>query len=188
MPSKPLFVTGTDTEVGKTCICIALLRVARAQGLHSSGFKPVATGCTLENGEWRSDDALELIEMAGSDLDYATINPVALEPAIAAHSALVQVGRRVSAAELARHCRRIASEGADLVRVEGAGGWLVPLNSRETLTDVCIALEADVILVVGMKLGCLNHALLTVAAVESAGPTSSRSSFASSEPTETTPQ
>lgn len=100
MPSKPLFVTGTDTEVGKTFICIALLRVARAQGLHSSGFKPVATGCTLENGEWRSDDALELIEMAGSDLDYATINPVALEPAIAAHSALVQVGRRVSAAEL----------------------------------------------------------------------------------------
>ena len=171
MRSRHLFVTGTDTEVGKTFISSALLRMARQRGLHCIGLKPIAAGCHLENGEWRNDDALELIAAASSQLDYAAINPVALEPPIAPHIALAQTGQRVGAAELARLCRAHAHEGADLVLYEGAGGWLVPLNDGETLADACVALDAEVLLVVGMKLGCLNHALLTAAAIENAGLT-----------------
>lgn len=158
------FVTGTDTGVGKTFIASALLRAARARGLTCVGYKPVAAGATFQNGELVNEDALELIEAAGTELHYADINPVVLRPAIAPHIALEQVDRHVSARELAEGCPEAA-----FTLVEGAGGWFVPLNERETLADVCAALDAKVILVVAMKLGCLNHALLTADAIASAG-------------------
>ena len=157
------FVAGTDTGVGKTFIASALLRAARARGLTCVGYKPIAAGATLRNGALRNEDALELIAAAQSDHDYADINPVVLRPAIAPHIALAQIGRRVSARELAAACPEAA-----FTLVEGAGGWFVPLNERETLADVCAALGAKVILVVAMKLGCLNHALLTAAAIKRA--------------------
>jgi len=159
------FVTGTDTGVGKTFIASALLRAARARGLNCVGYKPIAAGATPRDGALVNEDALELIEAAGTGLDYATINPVVLQPAIAPHIALAQTGRQVTARELAAAC----PEGAAFTLVEGAGGWFVPLNERETLADVCLALGAKVILVIAMKLGCLNHALLTVDAIETAG-------------------
>ena len=157
------FVTGTDTGVGKTFITSALLRAARARGLTCVGYKPIAAGATLRNGALQNEDALELIAAAQSEHDYADINPVVLRPAIAPHIALAQIGRRVSARELAAACPEAA-----FTLVEGAGGWFVPLNERETLADVCAALGAKVILVVAMKLGCLNHALLTAAAIKRA--------------------
>ena len=157
------FVTGTDTGVGKTFIASALLRAARARGLTCVGYKPIAAGATLRNGALQNEDALELIAAAQSEHDYADINPVVLRPAIAPHIALAQIGRRVSARELAAACPEAA-----FTLVEGAGGWFVPLNERETLADVCAALGAKVILVVAMKLGCLNHALLTAAAIKRA--------------------
>ena len=160
------FVTGTDTGVGKTFIASALLRAARTRGLTCVGYKPIAAGATLQDGELLNEDALELIEAAGTGLDYADINPVVLRPAIAPHIALGQVDRRVSARQLAEACPEAA-----FVLVEGAGGWFVPLNERETLADVCVALGAKVILVVAMKLGCLNHALLTADAIARAGLT-----------------
>lgn len=169
MRRRPLFVTGTDTEVGKTLIASAILRTATQRGLNCLGLKPIAAGCRLEDGEWRNDDALELIAAADSELDYELVNPVALEPAIAPHIALELAGREITVAELAAHCREPDWDGADLVLIEGAGGWLVPLNRHETLADLCVALEADVVLVVGMRLGCLNHALLTAAAIERSG-------------------
>ena len=159
------FVTGTDTGVGKTFIASALLRAAGARGLACVGYKPIAAGATLRDGILVNEDALELIAAADTERDYADINPVVLEPAIAPHIALAQTGRRVTAAELAAAC----PEGAAFTLVEGAGGWLVPLNARETLADVCVALGAKVILVVAMKLGCLNHALLTAEAIDRAG-------------------
>ena len=159
------FVTGTDTGVGKTFIASALLRAARARGLTCVGYKPIAAGATRQDGALVNEDALELIEAAATELGYETINPVVLRPAIAPHIALAQTGRQVTARELAAAC----PEGAAFTLVEGAGGWFVPLNERETLADVCSALGAKVILVVAMKLGCLNHALLTADAIERAG-------------------
>ena len=158
------FVTGTDTGVGKTLIASALLRAARARGLTCVGYKPIAAGATCQDGELVNEDALELIEAAGTELDYGNINPVVLRPAIAPHIALQRVDRRVSARELAAAC-----PAAAFTLVEGAGGWFVPLNDRETLADVCATLGAKVILVVAMKLGCLNHALLTADAITRAG-------------------
>ena len=163
-PNNVYFVTGTDTGVGKTFITSALLRAARARGLACVGYKPIAAGATLRDGALRNEDALELIAAAQSEHDYADINPVVLRPAIAPHIALAQIGRHVSARELATACPEAA-----FTLVEGAGGWFVPLNERETLADVCTALGAKVILVVAMKLGCLNHALLTAAAIKRAG-------------------
>ena len=160
------FVTGTDTGVGKTFIASALLRAARARGLTCVGYKPIAAGATVQDGELLNEDALELIEAAGTELDYADINPVVLRPAIAPHIALGHVDRHVSARQLAEACPEAA-----FVLVEGAGGWFVPLNERETLADVCAALGAKVVLVVAMKLGCLNHALLTADAIARAGLT-----------------
>ena len=159
------FVTGTDTGVGKTFIASALLRAARARGLACLGYKPIAAGATLRDGTLVNEDALELIAATGTDQDYADINPVVLRPAIAPHIALAQAGRQVTARELAAAC----PQGAEFTLVEGAGGWLVPLNDRESLADVCAALGAKVILVIAMKLGCLNHALLTAEAIERAG-------------------
>ena len=163
-PNNVYFVTGTDTGVGKTFITSALLRAARARGLACVGYKPIAAGATLRDGALRNEDALELIAAAQSEHDYADINPVVLRPAIAPHIALAQIGLHVSARELAAACPEAA-----FTLVEGAGGWFVPLNERETLADVCAALGAKVILVVAMKLGCLNHALLTAAAIKRAG-------------------
>ncbi len=159
------FVTGTDTGVGKTFIASALLRAARARGLTCVGYKPIAAGATLRDGALENDDALELMAAARTNLDYADINPVVLRPAIAPHIALAEIGRRVTARELAAACPK----GAAFTLVEGAGGWFVPLNERETLADVCVDLGAKVILVIAMKLGCLNHALLTASAIERAG-------------------
>ena len=169
MTRQPFFVTGTDTAVGKTFITSALLGVARGRGLRCIGMKPVAAGCRLEAGSLRNDDALALISASATTLDYETINPIALEPHIAPHIAIAQAGRTVHATDLTAHCRAVGAQDVDLVLIEGAGGWLVPLNDTETLADVCTELQAAVILVVGMKLGCLNHALLTAAAIEQAG-------------------
>jgi len=169
MRRKPFFVTGTDTAVGKTFISSALLGLARTRGLRCIGMKPIAAGCRLEAGTLRNDDAIALISASATTLDYATLNPVALAPHIAPHIAAAQVGRTLRAADLTAHCRAVVARNVDLVLIEGAGGWLVPINDTETLADVCVALQVAVILVVGMKLGCLNHALLTAAAIERAG-------------------
>ena len=165
MRRQPFFAAGTDTAVGTTFITSALLGVARGRGLRGIGMKPIAAGCRLEAGTRRSDDALALISASASILDYETINPIALKP----HIAAAQAGRTLRATDLTAHRRAVMARDIDRLLIEGAGGWLVPINDTETLADVCVALKAAVILVVGMKLGCLNHALLTAAAIEQAG-------------------
>jgi len=163
------FVTGTDTGVGKTLVTAALLHAARARGLRAVGLKPVAAGCTLRDGRLANDDALALQAASSEALAYGDVNPVALPAAMAPHLAAERAGVAVAAQPLVAHCRSVAARGADLVLVEGAGGWIVPLNARETLADVATALGWPVVLVVGLRLGCLNHALLTAAAVRAAG-------------------
>lgn len=170
MPRRPpYFVTGTDTEIGKTFVAASLLTLARERGLRCAALKPVAAGCIRSDGGFVNDDAVRLMAASGADLDYRTVNPIALEPPIAPHIAARQAGITLDAHELAAHCLNALRDDIDFTIVEGAGGWLVPLNERETLAEVCIGIGARPVLVVGMKLGCLNHALLTSAAIDHAG-------------------
>ena len=169
MPPHTFFVTGTDTEVGKTLVAAALLELAKAHDLRCVGLKPIAAGCERVGGQLVNDDARALMAASGATLDYSTVNPVALEPAIAPHIAAGQAGLALNADDLAERCRAALQGEFDFAIVEGAGGWLVPINGTETLADVCIGVGAPAILVVGMKLGCLNHALLTARAIADAG-------------------
>ena len=170
----PIFVTGTDTDVGKTFVATALLRLARARGLRCVAVKPVAAGCAWRDGELVNDDALALLAASESGQRYRAVNPVALEPAIAPHIAAAEVGASLRVEDLAARCRETLAAEHDFALIEGAGGWLVPLGDGatgdgSTLAELCAALAARPLLVVGMKLGCLNHALLTAAAIAAAG-------------------
>ncbi|MCB1700580.1 MAG: dethiobiotin synthase [Pseudomonadales bacterium] len=160
--SKSWFVTGTDTGVGKTAVSCALLAAARRAGLRTAAIKPVAAGCDEAN---HNDDALQLMDWMTESLDYEQVNPVALRAAIAPHIAAQREGRSLQASRLAGLCRGVMLGGAQFVLIEGAGGWRVPINGRETLADLAIQLQVGVILVVGMRLGCINHALLSAEAI-----------------------
>lgn len=163
------FITGTDTEIGKTTVAAGLLHAARARGMSTAAVKPIAAGCVRTADGLRNDDALTLQAECAPPLDYQRLNPVALEPAIAPHIAAVEAGMEVTARQLATACRNVFEDNADITLVEGAGGWRVPLNAGETLADVAIELGEQVILVVGLRLGCINHALLTLEAIAADG-------------------
>jgi len=167
-PGQFWFVTGTDTGVGKTFVAAGLLQVARNRGLSTLGLKPVAAGCEEHDGQWGNEDARELQQQSTVQPGYATINPVALREPMAPHIAAQHEGLTLDLATLVAHCRSQFDQAAFGV-VEGAGGWLVPLNADRTLADLAQALGCGVVLVVGMRLGCINHALLTAAAIRSTG-------------------
>ncbi|MEQ8798409.1 MAG: dethiobiotin synthase [Salinisphaeraceae bacterium] len=155
-----LFVTGTDTEIGKTYVAAALIRSLRAAGLRVAPFKPVSAGCERTAEGLRNEDALALMEAAGGGFDYDDVNPVALAEPVAPHLAAADNGLVIDPAVLdAAHARLAAS--ADLVVVEGAGGWRVPLTPALDTADWVAGHGWPVLLVVGMRLGCLNHALLS---------------------------
>ncbi|MGB2057836.1 MAG: dethiobiotin synthase [Alcanivorax sp.] len=164
------FVTGTDTEVGKTWVSCRLLERAREAGLSCYGLKPVAAGCEETAEGWRNDDALQLMAASSETLPYELVNPVALKAPVAPHIAARQEGKTISLARLAGYVRgALSAHKADLILIEGAGGWRVPLNDREMLSGLAAELELPVIQVVGMKLGCINHALLTAEAIKKDG-------------------
>lgn len=164
MSRSAFFVTGTDTGVGKTAIATGLLQAAGNAGLSTAALKPVAAGCATTPEGLRNEDALALQAVISRPMVYEQINPVALEPAIAPHIAALEARRPLSADRLAGYCRGVLGQ-ADFTLVEGAGGWRVPLNPTETLADLARALGLPVILVIGVRLGCLNHALLTAEAI-----------------------
>jgi len=170
MAGSAYFVTGTDTDVGKTVVAVGLLHAARRAGRSTIGLKPVAAGGDAErDGSAYNGDALALQDAATVALDYAAVNPVLLSRPLAPHIAAEHDGVRIEVADLAAAYRAVTANGADVVIVEGAGGWLVPLNDTQTMADLVRELALPVILVVGMRLGCLNHALLTSAAIRGAG-------------------
>lgn len=169
MANKWLFISGTDTDVGKTAIATGLLWVANNTGLKTAAIKPVAAGCEDSGAGLQNDDALQLQAIASHQLPYQQVNPVALEAAIAPHIAAQEAGKTLSASRLVGFCRGVALLPVDMALIEGAGGWRVPLNDRETLADVARELSCPVIIVVGMRLGCLNHALLTAEAIRRDG-------------------
>lgn len=162
---KRFFIAGTDTDAGKTLVSAGLLTAANRQGLRTIGLKPVAAGCERTDAGLRNADALLLQQTASVRLSYEQVNPIALEAAIAPHIAAEQEGRSLSADRLAAYCRGAMMQPADLVLIEGAGGWRVPLNPRESLARLPQLLGLDVILVVGMRLGCISHAILTAEAI-----------------------
>ncbi|MCL4409047.1 MAG: dethiobiotin synthase, partial [Gammaproteobacteria bacterium] len=163
------FVTGTDTDCGKTSVSELILELFARSGYRTLAMKPVAAGCEITAEGLRNSDALKLQAAATIKLPYEAVNPIALAPAIAPHIAAEQFGVEVKVEDLVEHWQKLQAQDADLMLTEGAGGWLVPLNERESFQDFVQQTGQDVILVVGMKLGCLNHALLTVAAIEAAG-------------------
>lgn len=162
--ARTLFVTGTDTAVGKTRVACALIRAARERGIQVAGWKPVATGCARTAEGLRNADALALQAAAGTDESYELLNPCAYEPAVAPHLAAGLARRPIRIAELDR-AHRDLSRRYELIVAEGAGGWRVPLDEAWTLGAWAAEREWPVLLVVGVRLGCLNHAMLSAEAV-----------------------
>lgn len=159
-----MVITGTDTGIGKTTVACALIRLAREQGIKVCGWKPVATGCERGPKGLRNTDALALQKAAGTREPYVRLNPYAFEPAIAPHLAAQAASREIRIAELDRVHAELARK-YELIIVEGAGGWMVPLNDTWTLASWVAEREWPVLLVVGMRLGCLNHALLSAESI-----------------------
>lgn len=161
MSPRGLFVTGTDTGVGKTRVAVALIHALRARGLRVAAMKPVAAGSAP--GEL-NEDVVALLRAANVAADLRDVNPYAFAEPIAPHIAAQQAGVRIELDVIAAAYSRLAA-AADMVVVEGAGGWRVPLNERDDMADLAQRLGLPVVLVVGLRLGCLNHALLTVESI-----------------------
>ena len=163
-----LFVTGTDTGVGKTRIAAALCMAYAAHGKRVAAMKPVASGCTQTSAGLRNEDALALLAAMTVRAAYDEVNPYAFEPAIAPHIAAMEAGCSIDF-RLLDGCYERLCRHSDVIIVEGAGGWLAPLDATHTFADLAVRWKLDVILVVGLRLGCLNHALLTAEAIETRG-------------------
>ena len=163
-----IFVTGTDTGVGKTRVATGLCRVYAGRGLRVAAMKPVASGCLQTPLGLRNDDALALQAAATVRAAYEEVNPFAFEAAIAPHIAAADAGIVVDPAVLDRAFERLVLR-SDHIVVEGAGGWLVPLGPAGSFADLAVHWRLDVVLVVGLRLGCINHALLSTEAIERRG-------------------
>jgi dethiobiotin synthetase len=166
--TRSYFVTGTDTGVGKTLVTAALLRRLRESGLTVAGMKPVAAGADAGPEGPANDDALLLQAESSVRHRYADVNPFLFEPAIAPHIAAAEAGIAIDTDRIAA-AHALLSESAQVVIAEGAGGFLVPLDAARSFAELPALLGMDVILVVGLRLGCLNHALLTAEAVAARG-------------------
>lgn len=162
---KQYFITGTDTEVGKTYVTCHLLKAAARANKKSVGYKPIAAGCEQINGQWINDDAKQIQQASSLLLPIDIINPIALIPPIAPHIAAKESGMELRSDVIVQGLHVIQNKAPDLLLMEGAGGWRLPLTDTRFLSDIVADVKMDVILVVGMKLGCLNHALLTSEAI-----------------------
>ncbi len=167
---KAIFITGTDTEVGKTSVSTALLNGFKQQGLTTACMKPIASGCDKnKNGEWQNDDALALQKASSISQSYDQVNPIKFLPPIAPHLAAEEVNQKLTTNSLKKIIQENLVPAADIQLIEGAGGWLVPLNYQETMADVIISLKIPVICVVGIRLGCINHSLLSCDKIRQSG-------------------
>ena len=166
---RGVFVTGTDTGVGKTLVACALIHAVMARGIAVMPMKPVAAGATLVDGEWANDDTVALMKAADCPAARRPdVTPVLLHEPMAPHIASRREGRRIAIAPIAAAHARLAEAGAFVV-AEGVGGFKVPLDRDLDSVDLARALALPVVLVVGLRLGCLNHALLTAAAIDASG-------------------
>ena len=168
MSARGFFVTGTDTGVGKTLVACALLHAFAARGLRVVGMKPVAAGAELKNGVLLNDDVEQLIAASNVSAPHNIVNPYCFVPPIAPHIAANLCNNLIKINKLCDRFRQLSAL-ADVVVVEGVGGFCVPLNDQETSADLAEQLALPVLMVVGMRLGCLNHALLTAEAIRARG-------------------
>jgi dethiobiotin synthetase len=162
--ARGLFITGTDTGIGKTVVACALVRALAATGARVAVMKPIASGSLVTPGGLRNEDALALQQAANVPLPYESVNPYCFEPPISPHIAAKEANIEVDVGTIVQKYRLMAAL-ADWVVIEGAGGWLAPLNGKDTMADLTVALGVPAVLVVGVKLGCLNHAQLTQQAI-----------------------
>lgn len=162
------FITGTDTEIGKTFVASLLIKLLAEEGLHVVGMKPIASGAKIIGGSLKNDDALSLIQASNVAVDYKEINPYVFEPAISPHLAAEAAGVEIDLKKIKNNFDQLQKK-SDVVIVEGVGGWYAPLTSRCTVADLAEELNLPIILVVGLRLGCLNHALLTAQAIQQSG-------------------
>lgn len=163
-----LFIAGTDTGIGKTLVACSLIRALRRRGLQVAPMKPIASGCRESSGGLRNEDAEALIDAAGGGFSYDAVNPYAYRPAIAPHLAAAESGRPIELERIVWNYEKLAGN-ADMVVVEGAGGWRVPIDDQASLAEIPQRLRLGVVLVVGVRLGCLNHALLSAEAIRADG-------------------
>lgn len=168
MNAKGFFVVGTDTGVGKTRVAAALLRAYGRLGYRCVGMKPVAAGAELQDGVWVNEDVAILRAAGNVDAPMERVNPYLFREPIAPHIAAEHKGVDIQLARVRAAYAELA-QAADLVVVEGAGGLLVPLSRNKDMADLAVALGLPMVLVVGMRLGCLNHALLTWEAIHARG-------------------
>lgn len=168
------FVAGTDTGVGKTFASCVILKAAEKRSLRTLALKPVSAGCelvTLADGkqQWQNEDAQALLAHMSVKMPYAQVNPIALRVPASPHIAAALEEKSVTADRIVGFCRGAMTTPADFVLVEGAGGWRVPISPNETMADIAKKLNIKVILVVALRLGCLNHALLSAEAIRRDG-------------------
>ncbi len=162
------FITGTDTEIGKTFVSSLLIKLLVEEGLQVTGMKPIASGAKIVDGVLKNEDALSLIQASNVSSDYKNINPYVFEPPVSPHLAAEQAGVEINIDDIQKHFSRL-QEISDVVIVEGVGGWYAPISCHTTVADLAEILGLPVILVVGLRLGCLNHALLTAQALRQSG-------------------
>jgi dethiobiotin synthetase len=163
---RGLFITATDTGVGKTWATIALMEALQRRGLKVAGMKPVASGCTETDSGLRNEDAVLIQAHATRQHDYNLINPIAFKLPVSPNIAADRAGEIIDLSRIAGAYRKIAT-AADCVLVEGIGGWRVPLGQGRTLVDLVRLIELPVVLVVGLRLGCINHTFLTIECMRS---------------------
>lgn len=163
---KGFFITGTDTNAGKTWATIAMMRYFKQQGKSVAGMKPVASGCFMQDGQLKNEDALLIQENASLKIDYNLINPYAYELPVSPH--IAGINNPVNLPKIVERFNAL-KELAEIVLVEGAGGWYAPLNDSEDISDLAKGLALPVIIVVAIRLGCINHAKLTWQAIKHTG-------------------
>jgi len=162
------FITGTDTGCGKTLVSVALLEYFKAQGHSCLALKPVATGSDNTSAGLRNADALLLQQHSSVALSYPDINPFVYQDPVSPHLAAAATGKPIVIAEIVDQFRRLQNRAQSII-IEGVGGWYAPLSPRFTVADMASALGIPVILVVGLRLGCLNHAILSARAITQSG-------------------
>ena len=166
--SRGYFITGTDTGIGKTRVTVALLSEFGAAGLRVAGYKPVAAGAELIDGQWCNEDALLLQSLSSGALPYREVNPLCLPLPVSPHLAAQKASVAVDMQALLDGGHELLAQH-DVVFAEGAGGWRVPLSAGVDIATLAAALDWPVVLVVGLRLGCINHARLTAEAMRADG-------------------
>lgn len=164
-----LFIAGTDTEIGKTYASVQLLKNFKKNGLSTLGLKPVASGGIWQNGQFYNQDTLQLQEAATIKLDHDVLTPFVFEPPVAPHLAAKHLGKNLTVEQLNNRLKPALAYPADICLIEGFGGWYAPLNHVENMADFVSYHQFKVILVVGIRLGCINHSILTYKAIQNSG-------------------